>query len=96
MQIQDNVFIITGGASGLGAATARILREHHAEVHDAGSVAHGRATRTGPGADAGTGGCTHAQHAPVRLLAARRGRPDAGRRTPSGGDPARAAAYHKR
>ena len=25
MQIQDNVFIITGGASGLGAATARML-----------------------------------------------------------------------
>ena len=25
MQIQDNVFIITGGASGLGAATARMI-----------------------------------------------------------------------
>jgi NAD(P)-dependent dehydrogenase (short-subunit alcohol dehydrogenase family) len=25
MQIQDNVFIVTGGASGLGAATARML-----------------------------------------------------------------------
>src|ERR1700741_4565516 len=25
MQIQDNVFIVTGGASGLGAATARMI-----------------------------------------------------------------------
>jgi len=25
MQIQNNVFIITGGASGLGAATARMI-----------------------------------------------------------------------
>ena len=32
MQIQDNVFIITGGASGLGAATARMLVEAGAKV----------------------------------------------------------------
>ncbi|MEW7850536.1 3-hydroxyacyl-CoA dehydrogenase [Massilia aurea] len=32
MHIQDNVFIVTGGASGLGAATARMLAEHGATV----------------------------------------------------------------
>ncbi|WP_339937578.1 3-hydroxyacyl-CoA dehydrogenase [Undibacterium luofuense] len=32
MQIQNNVFIITGGASGLGAATARLLAENGAKV----------------------------------------------------------------
>jgi NAD(P)-dependent dehydrogenase (short-subunit alcohol dehydrogenase family) len=32
MQIQDNVFIVTGGASGLGAATARMLAENGATV----------------------------------------------------------------
>ena len=32
MQIQDNVFIITGGASGLGAATARMLTQAGAKV----------------------------------------------------------------
>jgi NAD(P)-dependent dehydrogenase (short-subunit alcohol dehydrogenase family) len=32
MQIKDNVFIITGGASGLGAATARVLVEHGGKV----------------------------------------------------------------
>ncbi len=32
MQIQDNVFIITGGASGLGAATARMLTEAGGKV----------------------------------------------------------------
>ena len=32
MQIQENVFIVTGGASGLGAGTARMLTEHGARV----------------------------------------------------------------
>lgn len=32
MQIQDNVFIVTGGASGLGAATARMLSDNGATV----------------------------------------------------------------
>ncbi len=32
MQIKDNVFIITGGASGLGAATAHMLVENGAKV----------------------------------------------------------------
>ena len=32
MQIQDNVFIITGGASGLGAATARVLTQAGGKV----------------------------------------------------------------
>src|SRR3954464_9964909 len=32
MQIQDNVFIITGGASGLGAATARMLTDQGGKV----------------------------------------------------------------
>jgi NAD(P)-dependent dehydrogenase (short-subunit alcohol dehydrogenase family) len=32
MQIQDNVFIVTGGASGLGAATARMLTAAGASV----------------------------------------------------------------
>ena len=32
MQIQDNVFIITGGASGLGAASARLLAENGGKV----------------------------------------------------------------
>lgn len=32
MQIQDNVFIITGGASGLGAATARMLAANGGKV----------------------------------------------------------------
>ncbi|MDB5920005.1 MAG: 3-hydroxyacyl-CoA dehydrogenase [Massilia sp.] len=32
MQIQDNVFIITGGASGLGAATARMICEAGGKV----------------------------------------------------------------
>jgi NAD(P)-dependent dehydrogenase (short-subunit alcohol dehydrogenase family) len=32
MQIQDNVFIVTGGASGLGAATARMLAEAGGKV----------------------------------------------------------------
>ena len=32
MQIQDNVFIVTGGASGLGAATARMITEAGGKV----------------------------------------------------------------
>ena len=32
MQIQNNVFIVTGGASGLGAASARMLHEGGAKV----------------------------------------------------------------
>lgn len=32
MQIQNNVFIITGGASGLGAATARMIAENRGKV----------------------------------------------------------------
>lgn len=32
MHIQDNVFIVTGGASGLGAATARMLAQNGATV----------------------------------------------------------------
>ncbi len=32
MQIQDNVFIVTGGASGLGAATARMLASNGGKV----------------------------------------------------------------
>jgi NAD(P)-dependent dehydrogenase (short-subunit alcohol dehydrogenase family) len=32
MQIQDNVFIVTGGASGLGAATARMIVDHGGKV----------------------------------------------------------------
>jgi NAD(P)-dependent dehydrogenase (short-subunit alcohol dehydrogenase family) len=32
MQIRDNVFIITGGASGLGAGTARLLAENGGKV----------------------------------------------------------------
>ena len=32
MHIQDNVFIVTGGASGLGAATARMLAENGATL----------------------------------------------------------------
>jgi NAD(P)-dependent dehydrogenase (short-subunit alcohol dehydrogenase family) len=32
MQIKDQVFIVTGGASGLGAATARMLVEHGGKV----------------------------------------------------------------
>lgn len=32
MQIQDNVFIVTGGASGLGAATARMLTANGGKV----------------------------------------------------------------
>ncbi|MGN6389042.1 MAG: SDR family NAD(P)-dependent oxidoreductase [Burkholderiaceae bacterium] len=32
MQIQDNVFIVAGGASGLGAATARMLAAHGGRV----------------------------------------------------------------
>ncbi len=32
MRIQDNVFVITGGASGLGAATARMLAEQGGKV----------------------------------------------------------------
>ena len=32
MQIQDNVFLITGGASGLGAATARMIVEAGGKV----------------------------------------------------------------
>jgi NAD(P)-dependent dehydrogenase (short-subunit alcohol dehydrogenase family) len=32
MQIQDNVFIVTGGASGLGAATARMIVEAGGQV----------------------------------------------------------------
>jgi NAD(P)-dependent dehydrogenase (short-subunit alcohol dehydrogenase family) len=32
MQIKDSVFIITGGASGLGAGTARLLAEHGGKV----------------------------------------------------------------
>ncbi len=32
MDIQDNVFLITGGASGLGAATAQLVRDHGGKV----------------------------------------------------------------
>ena len=32
MQIQDHVFLITGGASGLGAATARMIVEAGGKV----------------------------------------------------------------
>jgi len=32
MDIQDNVFLITGGASGLGAATAQLIRDHAGKV----------------------------------------------------------------
>jgi NAD(P)-dependent dehydrogenase (short-subunit alcohol dehydrogenase family) len=32
MQIASNVFIITGGASGLGAATARMLAQNGGKV----------------------------------------------------------------
>lgn len=32
MQLQDNVFIITGGASGLGAATARMIAAHGGKI----------------------------------------------------------------
>ena len=32
MQIQNGVFIITGGASGLGAATARMIAENGGSV----------------------------------------------------------------
>ena len=32
MQIKDNVFIVTGGASGLGGATTRMLAEHGGKV----------------------------------------------------------------
>jgi NAD(P)-dependent dehydrogenase (short-subunit alcohol dehydrogenase family) len=32
MQIQDNVFIVTGGASGLEAATARMLAAQGGKV----------------------------------------------------------------
>ena len=32
MQIENNVFIVTGGASGLGAATARMLAGEGAKV----------------------------------------------------------------
>ena len=32
MQVRDNVFIITGGASGLGAGTGRMLVEQGAKV----------------------------------------------------------------
>ena len=32
MQIQNNVFIVTGGASGLGAATARMITEAGGKV----------------------------------------------------------------
>src|SRR5690625_5374667 len=32
MEIKDNVFIVTGGASGLGAGTARMLTDQGAKV----------------------------------------------------------------
>ena len=32
MQIKDNVFVVTGGASGLGAATARMIVERGGKV----------------------------------------------------------------
>ena len=32
MDIQDNVFLVTGGASGLGAATAKLIRHHGGQV----------------------------------------------------------------
>ena len=32
MQIQNSVFIVTGGASGLGAASARMLSENGGKV----------------------------------------------------------------
>ena len=32
MEIKDNVFIVTGGASGLGAGTAKMLTQHGAKV----------------------------------------------------------------
>jgi NAD(P)-dependent dehydrogenase (short-subunit alcohol dehydrogenase family) len=43
MQIKDNVFLVTGGGSGLGAATATLLAEHGgkvvlADVSDAGEA----------------------------------------------------------
>ena len=32
MQIKDHIFLVTGGASGLGAATARLLAAEGASV----------------------------------------------------------------
>ena len=32
MDIQDNAFLVTGGASGLGAATAQLIRDHGGKV----------------------------------------------------------------
>jgi len=32
MQIKNNVFIVTGGASGLGEGTARLLAQHGGKV----------------------------------------------------------------
>ena len=32
MQIKDNVFVVTGGASGLGAATARMIVDRGGKV----------------------------------------------------------------
>jgi NAD(P)-dependent dehydrogenase (short-subunit alcohol dehydrogenase family) len=32
MQIKNHVFVITGGASGLGAATARMIKENGGQV----------------------------------------------------------------
>ncbi len=32
MQIKDNIFVVTGGASGLGAATAKMIVEHGGKV----------------------------------------------------------------
>ena len=32
MQIKDNVFVVTGGASGLGAATAKMIVERGGKV----------------------------------------------------------------
>ena len=42
MQIQNNVFIITGGASGLGEATARMIKANGGQVVIADVQVEGR------------------------------------------------------